>query len=115
MKEFIALGRPAALLEDVQVLGKPAGGLGYLSGHSAVSVALAAVATPYLPPRLRWVAWALAAAVSVARVYVGAHLPYDVIGGAALGHAAGTLVHLALGAPSPAGWHSGQRSRRSGS
>lgn len=40
---------------------------------------------------------------------------YDVIGGAALGHAAGTLVHLALGAPSPAGWHSGQRSRRSGS
>jgi undecaprenyl-diphosphatase len=45
------------------------------------------------------VAWALAAAVCIARVYVGAHLPLDVIGGAALGWAAGGLTHLILGAP----------------
>jgi undecaprenyl-diphosphatase len=32
-------------------------------------------------------------------MYVGAHLPYDVLGGAALGWAAGALVHLVLGAP----------------
>jgi hypothetical protein len=30
---------------------------------------------------------------------VGAHLPFDVVGGAALGWAAGSLIHLLLGAP----------------
>jgi undecaprenyl-diphosphatase len=34
-------------------------------------------------------------------MYVGAHLPYDVIGGAALGWAAGSLVLFVLGAPDP--------------
>ena len=99
VKSFIERGRPASLLDDVQVLGEPAGGLGYLSGHSAVSVALATVAVPYLPRRFCWIAYALAAAVSLARVYVGAHLPFDVVGGAALGLAAGAFVHLVLGAP----------------
>ena len=42
---------------------------------------------------------ALAAIVAIARVYVGAHLPLDVIGGAALGSPRGSLVHLLLGAP----------------
>jgi undecaprenyl-diphosphatase len=34
-------------------------------------------------------------------MYVGAHLPLDVLGGAALGWAAGALTHLVLGAPNP--------------
>ena len=33
------------------------------------------------------------------RVYVGAHLPLDVIGGAAIGFAVGAAMHLILGAP----------------
>ena len=64
-----------------------------------MAVALATVSSPYLGRRGRRVAWALAAAVCVARMYVGAHLPFDVLGGAALGWAAGGLVHLVLGAP----------------
>jgi glycosyltransferase 2 family protein len=36
----------------------------------------------------------------VARIYVGSHLPFDVLGGAALGWAAGSLVLLVFGAPS---------------
>ena len=99
IKEFVQRGRPDTLLNDVHILGEPAGGLGYISGHSAVAVALATVASPYLGRRSRRVAWALAIAVCVARMYVGAHLPYDVLGGAALGWAAGALVHLVLGAP----------------
>ena len=99
IKAFVERGRPDSLLDDVHILGEPAGGLGYVSGHSAVAVALATVASPYLGRRSRRVAWGLAIAVCVARIYVGAHLPYDVLGGAALGWAAGALVHLVLGAP----------------
>jgi membrane-associated phospholipid phosphatase/predicted Ser/Thr protein kinase len=99
VKEFVKRGRPQTLLDPVHILGEPARGLGYVSGHSAVAVALATVASPYLGRRGRRVAWALAAAVCLSRMYVGAHLPLDVIGGAAMGWAAGGLVHLILGAP----------------
>jgi membrane-associated phospholipid phosphatase len=102
VKEVIQRGRPQTLLDDVNILGEAARGLGFVSGHSAVAIALAAVAAPYLPRWGRWVVWALAVTVVVARVYVGAHLPLDVIGGAALGYAAAALVHLALGVPTQA-------------
>ncbi len=46
----------------------PARGLGYVSGHSAVAVALATVAS-YLGRRGRRVAWTLAATVCLARIY----------------------------------------------
>jgi glycosyltransferase 2 family protein len=101
VKEFVQRGRPQTLLDDVHILGEPARGLGYVSGHSAVAVALATVASPYLGRRARRVAWVLAGCVCLARMYVGSHLPYDVIGGAALGWAAGSLVLFVLGAPDP--------------
>jgi glycosyltransferase 2 family protein len=101
VKEFVQRGRPQTLLEDVNILGEPARGLGYVSGHSAVAVALATVASPYLGRRARRVAWVLAGCVCLARMYVGSHLPYDVVGGAALGWAAGSLVLFVLGAPDP--------------
>jgi len=99
IKQFVQRGRPQTLLDNVHILGEPARGLGYVSGHSAVAVALATVASPYLGRRGRRVAWAGAIVVCLARMYVGAHLPLDVLGGAALGWAAGSLVHLLLGAP----------------
>jgi glycosyltransferase 2 family protein len=101
VKEFVQRGRPQTLLDGVHILGEPARGLGYVSGHSAVAVALATVSSPYLGRRARRVAWALAGCVCLARMYVGAHLPYDVIGGAALGWASGSLVLFVLGAPDP--------------
>jgi membrane-associated phospholipid phosphatase len=101
VKEFVQRGRPRTLLDNVNILGEPARGLGYVSGHSAVAVALATVASPYLGRRARRVAWVLAACVCLARMYVGSHLPFDVVGGAALGWAAGSLVLFVLGAPDP--------------
>ena len=99
VKATVDRGRPQALLDGVTIIGDPAGGLGYVSGHSAVAVALATVAAPYLTRRWRRVAWLLATLVCLSRVYVGAHLPWDVVGGAALGWMAGAIAHLVLGAP----------------
>ncbi|MBA2272824.1 MAG: phosphatase PAP2 family protein [Actinobacteria bacterium] len=49
-------------------------------------------------------AWSLAAGVGAARLYVGAHLPLDISGGAGLGYAVAAAVHLLFGSPaSPPG------------
>jgi uncharacterized membrane protein YbhN (UPF0104 family)/membrane-associated phospholipid phosphatase len=99
VKAFVQRGRPQTLLDNVYIFDIPDRGLGYVSGHSAVAVSLATVASPFLGRRARRVAWTLAGLVCVARIYVGSHLPFDVLGGAALGWAAGALVLLVFGAP----------------
>jgi glycosyltransferase 2 family protein len=99
VKNLVHRGRPSQYLPDVNLHGPAASGLGFISGHAAVAVALASVASPYLSRRARRVAWTLAAVVCLSRVYVGAHWPLDVIGGAAVGFAVGAGVHLILGAP----------------
>lgn len=99
VKQFVTRGRPSTLIDDVETHGTAAEGLGFVSGHAAVAVALAVVAFVYLGPRARWAVVALAAFVCVARVYVGAHLPLDVVGGAALGVAVGAGVRFVVGRP----------------
>jgi undecaprenyl-diphosphatase len=96
VKALVGRGRPAALLVDTKVR-EEASGVGYVSGHSAVAFALATVLAPSLPRRWRPVAFALATVVAFGRVYSGAHLPLDVIGGAGLGVLSGTLVRWAFG------------------
>jgi undecaprenyl-diphosphatase len=98
-KQIFERARPHQLLASVIVRGDSATGLGFVSGHAAVAAALATAAHPYLSPRGRRIVWILAFLVMVSRVYVGAHLPLDVIGGAGLGYAIGALMHLVLGAP----------------
>ncbi|HVL06560.1 MAG TPA: phosphatase PAP2 family protein [Acidimicrobiales bacterium] len=85
VKRLVRRGRPVALLAAVRTRGHEATGLGYLSGHAAVSVALATAAWPHLGARGRRAALALVSVVGLSRIYVGAHLPLDVAGGAALG------------------------------
>jgi undecaprenyl-diphosphatase len=98
---MIERGRPDELLSDVNIHGADPAGLGFVSGHIAIAVALAVVATPFLGRRLRWVAWGLAALVFIARMYVGAHLPLDMTGGAGLGLAVGSGALLIFGVPEP--------------
>jgi undecaprenyl-diphosphatase len=92
VKPLVRRGRPAVAVPAARVLGQEQEGLGYPSGHAAVSAATAAVLVPHLPRRWRRPAWALALAVGPMRAYVGAHLPLDVVGGIALGLAIGTAA-----------------------
>jgi undecaprenyl-diphosphatase len=92
-------GRPDGLLADVVIRGAEAHGRGFISGHAATLTALAAVAWPWLGPRGRVTVAVLVVVVCLTRVYVGAHLPLDVVGGAGLGLAVAGLVRLLLGRP----------------
>ena len=100
-KPIVDAGRPLAVLPnaDVIVRGAVAQGLGYPSGHSAVSAALAFAALPYLNGRYRWFILLIPLVVGFARIYVGAHLPLDVLGGWAIGVGSAFVVHLIAGRP----------------
>ena len=94
IKDIVGRARPAAFISDTILHQAPSGGAGYVSGHTAIAFALATVLHPYLSTGWRVVAWSLAGVVGFARVYVGAHLPLDVVGGAALGCAVGLVMLL---------------------
>jgi membrane-associated phospholipid phosphatase len=99
VKHYVLRGRPDTLLDDVTIRGAVAHGLGFVSGHIAVVTALAVVAAPWLPRWGRWAALAAVVAVFLTRMYVGAHLPLDMIGGAALGLAVAGAVRWLFGTP----------------
>jgi undecaprenyl-diphosphatase len=98
IKAYVDRGRPGALLEDVSYGWRtPIDTDGYLSGHAVVAVTLAVVLSPYMPRWLRWALYALAGTVCFSRMYMGAHLPLDVVGGAAFGVLIGSAVNLLSG------------------
>lgn len=99
IRRLVERGRPPALLDDVHIRGAAAGGLGFVSGHVAVITALAVVVWPYVGRRWRVVVIAVPVLVALARMYVGAHFPLDIAGGAGLGLAVGGLARLVLGRP----------------
>jgi MFS transporter, DHA1 family, tetracycline resistance protein len=65
------------------------------SGHMAITAALA-VAVALAFPRLRAALWVYVAAVAFTRVLFGAHFPFDVLAGTALGTASALLVAVAF-------------------
>lgn len=100
VKGWVERGRPGAYLDGVEmreVFGE--GSLGFPSGHAAVAAALTVVVAAYLG--WRWLVFGIALATIVAfgRMYVGAHLPLDLVGGFAMGAVVAAVVNLVLGVP----------------
>ena len=94
VKQAVRRPRPAELLPEVRGRGRDAAGLGYLSGHAAVVVTLGVAALPRLGPAGRALTLPAMPLVGITRLYVGAHLPLDIAGGAALGFAADAAAGL---------------------
>jgi undecaprenyl-diphosphatase len=97
--------RPGRVLEDVVTRERIEGDLGWVSGHTAVSTTTALTLSPVVPA---WARPALAGAVATTafgRMYVGAHLPLDLVGGAGLGMMIASAMR----------WVGGDARRRDGS
>jgi undecaprenyl-diphosphatase len=72
----------------------PLEGLSFVSGHAIIAWGIATVLWAVLPGRWRWVPVVVAVLNAIARVYLGAHNPLDVLGGGAIGVAIGALLVL---------------------
>jgi undecaprenyl-diphosphatase len=81
----------------------PAAGLSFPSGHAIILFGMVAFLGPYLRRRWRLVVLVIAALAAAVRVYLGAHSPLDVTGGAAAGLAVGAVLNLVVGVSQPTG------------
>lgn len=85
LKPLFGRGRPADLFVDAIVRGSSELGLAFPSGHAATATAVVLGLTPAVPGPWRVVAWTAVALTALGRLYVGAHLPADVVGGVGVG------------------------------
>lgn len=101
IKQLVERSRPATSICHLDLTcghfrDVPLRGDSFVSGHAVIAWAVAWLVLPYLPRPWRAVAIALALLNSVARVYLGAHNPLDVVGGAAAGVAVAAVLHLVV-------------------
>jgi membrane-associated phospholipid phosphatase len=98
--QLVQRQRPGVTEPDAVVRGDtPENGLSFVSGHVVLITGLAWIVAPYLKGAWRVVPWVVVAVVALARVYLGAHNPLDVLGGVGLGLAIGAAANLIVGTP----------------
>ena len=104
VKAMVTRERPGTSIGvDIHMRGAvSATGESFVSGHAVLIAALATIVMPYLRGRWKIAPWVIVALVLVARVYVGAHNPLDVLCGAALGVGIGGAANLIFGVPEEA-------------
>jgi undecaprenyl-diphosphatase len=96
VKLLVERERPGTTVPDAILHGVNSAGLSFVSGHAIITFAIAGLLVLVLPRRWGIVAFVLATLNAVARVYLGAHNPLDVVGGAAIGLAIAAVLDLAL-------------------
>lgn len=87
MKKMIGRGRPYDhdRTTNLRLATQTDGSLGYVSGHAAVASTLATIIAKDRSVAQTAALHGFAIGVGVTRIYTGAHLPLDVVGGVALG------------------------------
>ena len=96
VKWLVQRERPGTTVPDAVLRGVHSAGLSFVSGHAIITFAIAGLLALVLPRRWAVVAFVLATLNAVARVYLGAHNPLDVLGGAAVGLAIAAVLDLVL-------------------
>jgi undecaprenyl-diphosphatase len=96
VKLLVQRERPGTTVGDAVLRGVHPAGLSFVSGHAIITFAIAGLLALVLPRRWGVVAFVLATLNAVARVYLGAHNPLDVVGGAAVGLAIAAALDLVL-------------------
>ena len=96
VKLLVQRERPGTTVPDAILRGVHPAGLSFVSGHAIITFAIAGLLALVLPRRWAVVAFVLASLNAVARVYLGAHNPLDVVGGAAVGLAIAAVLDLVL-------------------
>jgi membrane-associated phospholipid phosphatase len=101
VKGLVQRERPGSTIAGAVLRDVPSAGVAYPSGHAVITAGIVVLLAPYV--RRRWLAVLVALALlnSVARVFLGAHAPLDVVGGAAVGAAIGAALNLVVGVPAP--------------
>lgn len=97
VKSLVERARPGTSIGDVVLRGNvPRHGFSFVSGHAVITAAMATMLMAVLPRRWKPLPWVIVVLNGVARIYVGAHNPLDVVGGAGLGLVIGGLLYAAL-------------------
>jgi membrane-associated phospholipid phosphatase len=96
VKLLVQRERPGTTVADAILRGVHPAGLSFVSGHAIITFAIAGLLALVLPRRWAVVAFVLATLNGVARLYLGAHNPLDVVGGAAVGLAIAAALDLVL-------------------
>jgi membrane-associated phospholipid phosphatase len=95
-KLLVERERPGTTVPDAILRRVHPAGLSFVSGHAIITFAVAGLLALVLPRRWAIVTLVLATLNGVARVYLGAHNPLDVVGGAAIGLAIAAVLDLVL-------------------
>lgn len=86
-KHFVGRDRPLGILQDTHARIAETG-MGFPSGHATLITVIMLTILLYLPRRWRWTVPIPIILVCISRIYLGVHLPLDIVGGVALGTAA---------------------------
>jgi undecaprenyl-diphosphatase len=93
IKEAVGRLRPCRSLSNIHLLVPCGAGKSFPSSHAVNNFSLATVLA-YNFKKYNWVFYGIAGLIAFSRISVGAHYPFDVIGGAVIGAIIGYLIAL---------------------